>query len=61
MISSDFYSVYTSAGKKTGGLVNLYCWAQYAEPGIMRNGAAGWPGLLAVAGLVQLPGAGSSA
>jgi hypothetical protein len=37
VISSDFYSVYTSAGKKTGGLVNLYCWAQYAEPGIMRN------------------------
>jgi hypothetical protein len=37
VISSDFYSVYTSAGKKTGGLVNLYCWAQYAEPGIMRT------------------------
>ncbi len=27
MISSDFYSVYTSAGKKADGLVNLYCWA----------------------------------
>jgi transposase len=61
VISSDFYAVYQSAGKKADGLVNLYCWAQYAEPGIMRNGAAGWPGLLAVAGLVQLPGAGSSA
>jgi hypothetical protein len=41
VISSDFYAVYTSAGKKADGLVNLYCWAQYAEPGIMRNGAAG--------------------
>jgi transposase len=27
VISSDFYSVYTSAGKKAEGLVNLYCWA----------------------------------
>jgi transposase len=27
VISSDFYSVYQSAGKKAGGLVNLYCWA----------------------------------
>jgi transposase len=26
VISSDFYSVYTSAGKKADGLVNLYCW-----------------------------------
>jgi transposase len=40
VISSDFYAVYSSAGKKADGLVNLYCWAQYAEPGIMRNGAA---------------------
>ena len=40
VISSDFYAVYQSAGKKADGLVNLYCWAQYAEPGIMRNGAA---------------------
>jgi len=39
VISSDFYAVYQSAGKKAGGLVNLYCWAQYAEPGIMRNDA----------------------
>jgi hypothetical protein len=37
VISSDFYSVYSSAGRKASGLVNLYCWAQYAEPGIMRN------------------------
>jgi len=41
VISSDFYTVYESAGKKADGLVNIYCWAQYAEPGIMRNGAAG--------------------
>jgi NADH:ubiquinone oxidoreductase subunit len=27
VISSDFYSVYTSAGKKADGLVNLFCWA----------------------------------
>jgi transposase len=27
VISSDFYSVYTSAGRKACGLVNLYCWA----------------------------------
>lgn len=27
VISSDFYAVYTSAGKKAGGLVNLFCWA----------------------------------
>ncbi len=41
VISSDFYAVYQSAAKKADGLVNLYCWAQYAESGIMRNGAAG--------------------
>ena len=28
MISSDFYSVYASAGKKADGLVNLFCWAR---------------------------------
>jgi hypothetical protein len=27
VISSDFYAVYTAAGKKADGLVNLYCWA----------------------------------
>ena len=27
VISSDFYSVYTSAGTKADGLVNLFCWA----------------------------------
>src|SRR6266700_3505361 len=40
VISSDFYAVYQSAGKKADGLVNLFCWAQYAEPGIMRNSTA---------------------
>ena len=28
VISSDFYAVYQSAGKKADGLVNLYCWAR---------------------------------
>lgn len=27
VISSDFYTVYASAGRKTDGLTNLYCWA----------------------------------
>jgi hypothetical protein len=27
VLSSDFYKVYESAGKKADGLVNLYCWA----------------------------------
>jgi transposase len=27
VISSDFYSVYVSAGKRTAGLTNLFCWA----------------------------------
>ena len=27
VISSDFYSVYTSAGRRADGLVNLFCWA----------------------------------
>ena len=27
VISSDFYAVYSSAGKKADGLVNLFCWA----------------------------------
>jgi transposase len=27
VVSSDFYSVYASAGRKASGLVNLYCWA----------------------------------
>ena len=27
VVSSDFYTVYASAGRKTDGLTNLYCWA----------------------------------
>src|SRR6185312_2810566 len=27
VLSSDFYAVYSSAGKTADGLVNLYCWA----------------------------------
>lgn len=27
VVSSDFYTVYSSAGAKADGLVNLYCWA----------------------------------
>jgi hypothetical protein len=27
VVSSDFYCVYTSAGNKADGLVNLFCWA----------------------------------
>jgi transposase len=27
VLSTDFYTVYESAGKKADGLVNLYCWA----------------------------------
>jgi hypothetical protein len=41
--------------------VNLFCWAQYAESGIMRNGAARVGRFLAVAGLAGMPVAGSSA
>ena len=42
MISSDFYAVYQSAGKKADGLVNLYCWAhirRYFVPGRRRDPA----------------------
>ena len=30
VISSDFYAVYQSAGKKADGLANLYCWCTSA-------------------------------
>jgi transposase len=40
VISSDFYAVYQSAGRKADGLVNLYCWAHYPEGGIMPGTAA---------------------
>ena len=35
VISSDFYAVYSSAGKKADGLVNLYCWAHYPDIVVM--------------------------
>jgi transposase len=51
VISSDFYAVYTSAGKKADGLVNLYCWAHLrrhfvragdANPTQLRYWSAAW-------------------
>jgi transposase len=39
VISSDFYKVYESAGKKADGLVNLYCWAHLRRH-IVRAGDA---------------------
>ena len=39
MISSDFYAVYSSAGKKADGLVNLYCWAHLRRH-VIRAGDA---------------------
>src|SRR6266852_2346658 len=41
VISSDFHKAYQSLAC-IDGVDPLWCWAQYAEPGIMRNGAAGW-------------------
>ncbi len=51
VISSDFYAVYESAGKKADGLVNLYCWAHLrrhvvragdANPVQLRNWTDAW-------------------
>ena len=51
VISSDFYSVYTSAGRKADGLVNLYCWAHIrryfvragdANPAQLQYWTAAW-------------------
>jgi transposase len=51
VISSDFYAVYQSAGKKADGLVNLYCWAHVrrhfvrardASPVQLRYWTEGW-------------------
>jgi transposase len=51
VISSDFYSVYASAGKKASGLVNLYCWAHLrrhfvragdANPAQLKYWTAAW-------------------
>jgi transposase len=51
VVSSDFYAVYQSAGKKADGLVNLYCWAHIrryfvragdANPAQLSYWAAAW-------------------
>jgi hypothetical protein len=51
VISSDFYLVCTSAGKKADGLVNLYCWAHIrryfvragdADPAQLTYWTAAW-------------------
>jgi len=51
VISSDFYAVYQSAGKKADGLVNLYCWAHIrryfvragdANPAQLKHWTAAW-------------------
>jgi transposase len=39
VVSSDFYAVYQSAGKKADGLVNLYCWA-HVRRHVVRAGDA---------------------
>ncbi|MGH3282904.1 MAG: IS66 family transposase, partial [Trebonia sp.] len=39
VISSDFYAVYSSAGKKADGLVNLWCWAHLRRH-VVRAGDA---------------------
>lgn len=39
VISSDFYAVYSSAGNKAAGLVNLYCWA-HVRRHFVRAGTA---------------------
>ena len=51
VISSDFYAVYQSAGRKADGLVNLYCWAHIrryfvragdADPARLKYWTAAW-------------------
>ncbi len=54
VISSDFHKAYQSLAR-IDGVDPLWCWAQYAEPGIMRNGFA------RVAGAACRGGAGSDA
>jgi transposase len=39
VISSDFYAVYQSAGRKADGLANLYCWAHLRRH-VVRAGDA---------------------
>jgi transposase len=40
VISSDFYAVYQSAGKKADGLVNLFCWAHVRRHFVRAGDAA---------------------
>ncbi len=51
VISSDFYVVYQSAGRKAGGLVNLFCWSHLrryfvragdANPAQLRRWSDAW-------------------
>ena len=51
VISSDFYAVYQSAGRKAGGLVNLFCWSHLrryfvragdANPAQLRRWSDAW-------------------
>jgi transposase len=54
VISSDFYAVYQSAGKKADGLVNLYCWAHYPGAAVIPGSGAGpW---MARADAASVPG-----
>ena len=48
VLSTDFYTVYESAGKKADGLVNLYCLAACQEA--FRPGGRREPGAAAVLG-----------
>jgi transposase len=52
VISSGFYAVYQSAGRKADGLVNLYCWSHLrryfvragdADPVQLRRWSDAWP------------------
>ncbi|HUZ52873.1 MAG TPA: transposase [Streptosporangiaceae bacterium] len=52
VISSDFYAVYQSAGKKADGMVDLYCWAHIrryfvrardADPARLTYRTQAWP------------------
>ena len=52
VISSDFYAVYQSAGRKADGLVNLFCWSHLRRY-FVRAGDANpeqWPLVRCVAG-----------
>ena len=51
VISSDFYAVYQSAGRKADGLVNLFCWSHLrryfvragdANPAQLRRWSDAW-------------------